>query len=86
MRKVRSGAHVIFYSHRGVQYASDTYRKFLKNKDIKPSMSRKGKLTKSFKIKYLLLLGRPNPFKKNYLKSFITLGFWFKMIYFNVIK
>jgi transposase InsO family protein len=33
---------VIFHSDRGVQYASTAYRRFLKNKNIKPSMSRKG--------------------------------------------
>lgn len=35
-------AEVIFHSDRGSQYASDAYRKMLKNHDIKPSMSRKG--------------------------------------------
>ncbi len=42
MRKVGPDAEVIFHSDRGSQYASDAYRKFLKNKNIKPSMSRKG--------------------------------------------
>jgi putative transposase len=35
-------AEIIFHSDRGSQYASEAYRNFLKNKDIKPSMSRKG--------------------------------------------
>jgi len=42
MRKVGPDAEVIFHSDRGVQYASKAYRSFLKNKNIKPSMSRKG--------------------------------------------
>ena len=42
MRKVGPDAEVIFHSDRGSQYASEAYRKFLKNKDIKPSMSRRG--------------------------------------------
>lgn len=42
MRKVGPDAEVIFHSDRGSQYASRAYRKFLKNKNIKPSMSRKG--------------------------------------------
>jgi len=42
MKKVGPSAEVIFHSDRGSQYASEAYRKFLKYKDIKPSMSRKG--------------------------------------------
>ena len=42
MRKVGPDAEIIFHSDRGSQYASEAYRKMLKNKDIKPSMSRKG--------------------------------------------
>lgn len=42
MRRVGPDAEVIFHSDRGSQYASEAYRKFLKDKDIKPSMSRKG--------------------------------------------
>jgi putative transposase len=42
MRTVGPDAEVIFHSDRGVQYASTAYRRFLKNKNIKPSMSRKG--------------------------------------------
>lgn len=42
MKKISSDAEVIFHSDRGVQYASTAYRNFLKNKNIKPSMSRKG--------------------------------------------
>lgn len=42
MKKVGPQAEVIFHSDRGSQYASEAYRKFLKNKNIKPSMSRKG--------------------------------------------
>ena len=42
MRKVGPDAEVIFHSDRGVQYASKAYRNFLKNLNIKPSMSRKG--------------------------------------------
>lgn len=42
MRKVGPDAEVIFHSDRGSQYASKAYRNFLKNKDIKPSMSRRG--------------------------------------------
>ena len=33
---------MIFHSDRGSQYASEAYRKMLKNHDIKLSMSRKG--------------------------------------------
>lgn len=42
MKKVGPNAEVIFHSDRGSQYASEAYRKFLKNKNIKPSMSRRG--------------------------------------------
>lgn len=42
MGNVGSDARVIFHSDRGSQYASDAYRKFLKNNNVKPSMSRKG--------------------------------------------
>jgi len=42
MIKVGRDAEVIFHSDRGSQYASEAYRNFLKNKEIKPSMSRKG--------------------------------------------
>ena len=42
MKKVGPSAEVIFHSDRGSQYASEAYRNFLKSKDIKPSMSRKG--------------------------------------------
>ncbi len=42
MRKVGPDAEVIFHSDRGSQYASEAYRRFLKNNDIKPSMSRRG--------------------------------------------
>jgi len=42
MKKVTSGAEIIFHSDRGSQYASDAYRKLLKSKDVKPSMSRRG--------------------------------------------
>lgn len=40
--KVGPNAEVIFHSDRGVQYASKAYKNFLKNQDIKPSMSRRG--------------------------------------------
>jgi len=42
MKKVGPDAKTIFHSDRGSQYASDAYRNFLKNKQIKPSMSRRG--------------------------------------------
>ena len=42
MKVVGPDAEVIFHSDRGCQYASKAYRNFLKNKNIKPSMSRKG--------------------------------------------
>jgi transposase InsO family protein len=42
MRKVGPDSQVVFHSDRGSQYASEAYRKMLKNKNIKPSMSRKG--------------------------------------------
>ena len=42
MRVVGPNAEVIFHSDRGSQYASEAYRKMLKNKDIQPSMSRRG--------------------------------------------
>ena len=42
MKKVGPNAEVIFHSDRGSQYASEAYRKFLKNYGIKPSMSRRG--------------------------------------------
>lgn len=42
MRKVGADAEITFHSDRGSQYASEAYRKFLKNKNITPSMSRKG--------------------------------------------
>lgn len=42
MHVVGPDAEIIFHSDRGSQYASRAYRKFLKNKNIKPSMSRSG--------------------------------------------
>jgi len=42
IRKVGPDAEVIFHSDRGSQYASEAYRNFLKIKNIKPSMSRRG--------------------------------------------
>ena len=42
MLKVGPDAKIIFHSDRGSQYASEAYRNFLKNKEITPSMSRKG--------------------------------------------
>ena len=42
MRKVGLEAEIIFHSDRGSQYASKAYRNFLRNKRIRPSMSRKG--------------------------------------------
>lgn len=42
MEKVGPEAEVIFHSDRGSQYASEAYRNFLKEKNAKPSMSRKG--------------------------------------------
>lgn len=42
MKNTSPNAEIIFHSDRGSQYASDAYRKFLKNKEIKPSMSRRG--------------------------------------------
>ena len=42
MKNVNSDAEIIFHSDRGSQYASDAYRKLLKSKDVKPSMSRRG--------------------------------------------
>ena len=42
MKKIGPDAEIIFHSDRGSQYASDAYRKFLKNHNIKPSMSRRG--------------------------------------------
>ena len=42
MRKVGPDAEIIFHSDRGSQYASIAYQNFLKNMNIKPSMSRRG--------------------------------------------
>jgi transposase InsO family protein len=42
MSKFGPDTEVIFHSDRGSQYASEAYRNFLKNKNINPSMSRKG--------------------------------------------
>lgn len=42
MYVVGPDAEVVFHSDRGSQYASEAYRKLLKNKEITPSMSRKG--------------------------------------------
>ena len=42
MKKVGPDAEIIFHSDRGSQYASEAYRRMLKNKNVKPSMSRKG--------------------------------------------
>ena len=42
MRKVGPDAEIIFHSDRGSQYASEVYQRFLRNKNIKPSMSRRG--------------------------------------------
>jgi transposase InsO family protein len=40
--RVGPNAQIIFLSDRGAQYASEAYRNFLKNKNITPSMSRRG--------------------------------------------
>lgn len=42
MKVVGPDAEVIFHSDRGSQYASKAYQNLLKNKNIKPSMSRRG--------------------------------------------
>lgn len=42
MKVVGPNAEIIFHSDRGSQYASEAYRNFLKNKNITPSMSRRG--------------------------------------------
>lgn len=42
IRKVGADTEIIFHSDRGSQYASKAYRNFLKNSNIKPSMSRRG--------------------------------------------
>lgn len=42
MRKVGPNAQIIFHSDRGSQYASEAYRNFLKSRNVKPSMSRRG--------------------------------------------
>lgn len=42
MYVVGPDAEVVFHSDRGSQYASEAYRKLLKNNGITPSMSRKG--------------------------------------------
>ena len=42
MRKLGPDVEVIFHSDRGSQYASQAYRDFLKNRGIRPSMSRRG--------------------------------------------
>lgn len=42
MKRVGPNAEIIFHSDRGSQYASEAYRNFLKNKNVKPSMSRRG--------------------------------------------
>jgi transposase InsO family protein len=42
MNKVGPDAEVTFHSDRGSQYASEAYRNFLKDKNMIPSMSRKG--------------------------------------------
>lgn len=42
MKKMGSDSEIIFHSDRGSQYASDAYRKFLKQSNVLPSMSRRG--------------------------------------------
>ena len=42
IRKVGPDAEIIFHSDRGSQYASEAYRKLLKQHNIIPSMSRRG--------------------------------------------
>jgi len=42
MEKLGPDAEVIFHSDRGSQYASTVYRNFMKEKNILPSMSRRG--------------------------------------------
>lgn len=42
IKKTGPDAQVMFHSDRGSQYASEAYRKFLKRKNVTPSMSRKG--------------------------------------------
>jgi len=42
MKKLGPDVEVIFHSDRGSQYASKAYRNFMKNKNVLPSMSRRG--------------------------------------------
>jgi len=42
MKRLGPDVNIIFHSDRGSQYASDAYRKLCKNKNITPSMSRRG--------------------------------------------
>lgn len=42
MKNIGLDAQIIFHSDRGSQYASEAYRNFLKNYNVKPSMSRRG--------------------------------------------
>ena len=42
MKKVGTEAQIIFHSDRGSQYASESYRDFMKNNNVIPSMSRRG--------------------------------------------
>lgn len=42
MKKFGPDTEIIFHSDRGSQYASKSYRNFMKNKNVIPSMSRRG--------------------------------------------
>ncbi len=58
---------MVFHSDRGVKYASDAYRRFLKNKKMKPSMSRKVNCYDNAYVEsWFLSLKKEFLYRKNY--------------------
>jgi transposase InsO family protein len=86
MKKVGPDAEVIFHSDRGSQYASEAYRSFLKNKNMIPSMSRKGNCYDNAYVEsWFASLKKESLYRKNYSteKELKALVFEYIEVWYN---
>lgn len=86
MKKSGPDAQVIFHSDRGSQYASEAYRKFLKNKNIIPSMSRKGNCYDNAYVEsWFASLKKESLYRENYstVKELKALVFEYIEVWYN---
>lgn len=86
MRKVGPDAQVIFHSDRGSQYASEAYRNFLKNKNMIPSMSRKGNCYDNAYVEsWFASLKKESLYRENYstVKELKALVFEYIEVWYN---